>query len=118
MLYDIVCEVLTDENPVNPTLRIAKQNIAFTTVKHSFDNLTKNHIEYVLDSLNHNNNKLNIHSNTKSYLMTALFNATRTINYYANKTFSHEPKSSSFDIDKFFKKAVEKAIIHYPDDID
>ena len=120
MLYDIVCEVLTDTNPVKPTLRIAKQNIPFTKVKHTFDKLTQNHIQYVLHCLNHNNNKHNIVSNTKSYLMTSLFNSTHTIDFYYNHSFAKQSSpnssSSSFNLDNFFQKAVQKAIINYPDE--
>ena len=92
MLYDIVCEVLTVDNPPTPTFRISKQNIPFINVKTAFLSLEKQHIEYVIDCLNKNDNKFKIKGNTKSYLMTALFNSIRTISYYFNRSFKKPPK--------------------------
>ena len=91
-LFDCICDVLTVDNPVSPTLRISKQNIPFITVKDMFSLLEKKHIEYVIRSLNNNENKYKINKNTKSYLMTSLFHAPRTISYYFDRSFKKTPK--------------------------
>ena len=88
MLYDIVCDVLTNPNPSTPTFRISKQNIPYIIVKNTFETLDKSHFEYVLDCLHKNDNKHKIKGNTKSYLMTALFHSPRTITYYHNRMFN------------------------------
>ena len=91
-LFDIVCEVLSAPNPVDSSFRIAKLNIPFINVKDAFLNLEKKHIEYVIHSLNNNGNKFKITKNTKSYLMTSLFHAPRTISYYFDRNFKKAPK--------------------------
>jgi len=121
MLYDVVCEVLQNKSP-NATVRISKQNVPVKIAQKAFVSLDRKHIEYVIDSLNNNNNKHKINTNTKSYLLTSLFHSIRTIGYYYyNKSFSNNSNShidlnyisgkSSFDIHKFFDIAVQKSFI-------
>jgi hypothetical protein len=95
IIFEILCEVLTVDNPISPTFRISKQNIPFITAKHTFDQIQKEHIEYVLHSLNNNDNKFKINKNTKSYVMTALFHAPRTITYYFDRKFKQKPAEKS-----------------------
>lgn len=105
MLYNVVCEVLTVDNPPSPTFRVSRQNIPYITVKNAFAKLEKKHIEYVIDCLNKNNNKFNIKCNTKSYLMTALFNSIRTITYYFNRSFTPKIEEKST-----FERLIEQKI--------
>lgn len=95
LLYEITCEVLTVDNPPTPTFRIAKANIPYVNVKNAFKLLEKEHLEYVISCLNKNGNKHKIKGNTKSYLMTSLFNSTRTITYYYNRAFTKPPQEKS-----------------------
>jgi DNA-binding transcriptional ArsR family regulator len=92
MLYDIICEVLTD-NP-KPTFRVSRQNIPLITIKPVFADLQREHLEYVLRSLNNNDNKYKINKNAHNYLRTSLFHAPRTITYYHDRTFKkpEQPK--------------------------
>jgi hypothetical protein len=109
MLFDIMCEVLTVENPISPTFRISRQNIPFITVKNIFKQIERKHIEYVIHSLNNNGNKYKINKNAKSYLMTALFHSPRTISHYFDKTFV-KPEKETSDSDLNFEKMVRKSM--------
>ena len=116
IIYDCMCEILTDDNPVtaNPTVRIAKQNIPYITVKNIFKQLENEHIEYVIDSLNNNGNKYNINKNTKSYFMTSLFSAPRTITHYYKRDFKKDENKTvhknGFDVDKFLEMKIRKTL--------
>ena len=86
LIYDYICEVLTN-NFVISDFRISKTNIPFIPVYNNYILLEKKHIEYVLHSLNNNDNIYKINKNAKSYIMTALFHAPRTISYYFERSF-------------------------------
>ncbi len=68
-------------------IRINSENIPSPTVKERFRGLNQFHVEYVLDCLRQNGNKI---GNMKNYLLTVLFNAPATMNlYYQNKVNSY-----------------------------
>lgn len=68
-------------------VRINSENIPSPTVKERFRGLNQFHVEYVLDCLRQNGNKI---GNMKNYLLTALYNAPATMNlYYQNKVNSY-----------------------------
>jgi hypothetical protein len=75
-LYEIIVEVLTTKKK---SLRIAKEEMAAATVKQAFEVLTFSHIEYVIECLSKNITEV---KNTKAYLQTALYNASKTMNNY------------------------------------
>jgi hypothetical protein len=110
LLYDCVCEVLTADNPVNTSFRIARQNISSVIVKHTFNQLAKPHIEYVLECLDKNGNKHKINKNTKSYFMTSLFNAPRTISYHSNQKFQKPLSETSSSDNELFEKLVRRSL--------
>ena len=69
--------------PDNSTIRIAGVEKPIAVVKNRFMKLNQMHIEYILTCLKANTNKV---GNIKSYLLTALYNATLTMkNYYASE---------------------------------
>ena len=69
--------------PDGRTVWIAKEPIQSELVKERFSQLNKFHIDYVLECMKSNTNKI---TNIKSYLLTALYNAPATMNnYYQNK---------------------------------
>jgi DNA-binding transcriptional ArsR family regulator len=109
MLFDCVYDVLTADDTLNPTYRISKQKMPSHDVKSAYMKLEKKHIQYVLDSLNKNNNKQNIKINSKSYFMTSLFNAPQTISYYSDKNFNAK-QEPELDIDKFYERAIKKSM--------
>ena len=113
MLNDIIVETLSNKSP-NASVRVSKQNIAIHTVQQIFAHLGKTHIEYVIHSLNNNGNKYKIDKNTKSYLMTSLFHAPRTVSYFTNRSFS-KPKDDNYSpgglsSDAFMEKLVRKSL--------
>ena len=96
MLYNIICEVLTIDNPASSYLRIARSNILFITVKKEFSKLEMKHLQYVLDNLERNGNKNNIKGSVKNYLMTAIYQSISTIDNYYSSSFA-KSKSTAFD---------------------
>jgi hypothetical protein len=111
LLNDIIVETLSNKAP-DATVRVSKQNIPIHTAQQAFMRLSKQHIKYVIDSLNNNDNKYKITKNTKSYLMTALFHAPRTIAYYYDRTFSKqkEPSQNTFNNDDLLRKLTQKSL--------
>ena len=91
IIFDVLSDILTNNNALTSTVRISKQNIPFATVNAQFQKLEQKHIEYVLQSLNNNGNKIKINKNVKSYVMTALFHSPRTISLYFDRSFSQKP---------------------------
>ena len=119
-LYNIVCDVLNNNKSL--TIRINKQPVPIDTVKCHFAQLNKSHIVYVLHCLEKNAH--NIKTNSKAYITTSLFHSIRTIDYYqsySNSAFKSDndtqENQSSFDINKFFERAVKKSYINLDDDI-
>jgi len=108
-LYKIVCDTLNMPNNPQSQIRIAKQYTPLDTVKNAFMGINKPHISYVLDCLSKNNNGSRINSNLKGYYLTSLFNSVRTLNFYTPPPQKIN-SNSSFDIDKFWQKAVEKSM--------
>jgi hypothetical protein len=113
LIYDVVSKVY--QTPDSKIVRISKQGIPVKAVKQNYNMLGKEHIEYVLDNLERSGNKYNIKT-VMPYIMTSLFHATRTIIYKKDQYFNKPKRTSSFDIDEFFNKSVQKAMIHYDDD--
>ena len=111
MIFECICDVLT-VNTYNDHMmyyRIARQEMPLNDVKTAYIKLEKKHIEYILDCLNKNNNKNNINNNSKSYIMTSLFNATKTISYYSNKNFKLKQRENS-KLDDFLQKRFKERI--------
>ena len=78
-LVELIVEIMM--MPDHSTIRIAGVEKPISVVKNRFMKLNQMHIEYVLTCLKTNTNKV---ANIKSYLLTALYNATLTMkNYYA-----------------------------------
>lgn len=107
ILFDIMCDVLTIENPEKPTIRISKQELPFIAVKQAYSKLTKSHIEYVIRSLNNNGNKFKITKNTENYCKTSLFHSLRTITYYYDKTFK-QPEKPKDKWEELFERKQKK----------
>lgn len=115
LLYSYVCDVLSDSTlPTQPYYRIAGQNIPSATVKTEFLCLEQRHIEYVVDCLNKNGNKYKINKNAKSYIMTSLFHAPRTVNYYSEYSFKKPPEKPSgkgdIDLDEILERKIKKTL--------
>ena len=75
-LYELICDVVCVPKKY---IRIGGENIAYEIVKSQFLQLNQSHIEYVLENLGQNTNRI---ANIKSYLLTTLYNARFTMNHY------------------------------------
>lgn len=67
--------------------RINQDDIPTEIVRSRFLKLGKEHIEYVMDSLNKNTTKI---SNIRAYTLSALYNAPVTISQYYTSLVSHD----------------------------
>ncbi|WP_373216241.1 DUF6017 domain-containing protein [Ruminococcus sp. 5_1_39BFAA] len=84
-LVELIVEVmmLPDEMPV----RIAGSEKLAAVIKSRFMKLTMMHITYVLECLRGSNSKI---GNIKAYILTALYNATMTMEHYYQAEVGHD----------------------------
>ena len=84
-LVELIVEVmmLPDEMPV----RIAGSEKLAAVIKSRFMKLTMMHITYVLECLRGSNSKI---GNIKAYILTALYNATMTMEHYYQAKVEHD----------------------------
>ena len=84
-LVELIVEVmmLPDEMPV----RIAGSEKLAAVIKSRFMKLTMMHITYVLECLRGSNSKI---GNIKAYILTALYNATMTMELYYQAEVGHD----------------------------
>ena len=83
-LYQLICDVVCVPRK---TIRISKCEMFYDIVKTQFLKLNRSHIEYVMEKLDENTNKIR---NIKAYLLTALYNAPMTINSYFRQRVQHD----------------------------
>lgn len=84
-LVELVVDVMM--MPDKNMLRIAGVDRPVTVVKDRFMKLEQAHIEYVLRCLQKNTSRI---ENIKAYLLTALYNATMTIDNYYRAEVNHD----------------------------
>lgn len=78
-ILEIIVDVMETEKDF---IRVNGEEKPSGTVKSEFWKLKSNHIEYVMDCLKNNTTKA---KNIRAYMITALYNAPKTMNvYYAN----------------------------------
>lgn len=75
-LYKIICDIVCGEREY---FIIGGNKYPYDLVKSRFLSIRQPHIEYVLECMKKNTGKI---KNIKSYLITALYNSTATINSY------------------------------------
>ena len=80
IMLDAVCST-------SPTIRINGEDMPQQVVKSRFLKLNSSHIEYVLEAMN--KNPSDIH-NIRAYLLTALYNASLTIDNYYSALVNHD----------------------------
>ena len=78
--YDILCSTA-------PTIRINGEDMPQQVVKSRFLKLNSSHIEYVLEAMNKNPSDIR---NIRAYLLTALYNASLTIDNYYSALVNHD----------------------------
>ena len=77
-LFQLIVDTLTSRKK---TFRIAKEDLPAHVVKNAFLRLDSDHIEYIIESLKKNTSKV---KNIKPYLLTTLFNASKTYHSHLN----------------------------------
>ena len=80
IMLDAVCSTA-------PTIRINGEDMPQQVVKSRFLKLNSSHIEYVLDAMNKNPSDIR---NIRTYLLTALYNASLTIDNYYSALVNHD----------------------------
>ena len=79
-MLDAVCSTA-------PTIRINGEDMPQQVVKSRFLKLNSSHIEYVLEAMNKNPSDIR---NIRAYLLTALYNASLTIDNYYSALVNHD----------------------------
>ena len=80
IMLDAVCSTA-------PTIRINGEDMPQQVVKSRFLKLNSTHIEYVLEAMNKNPSDIR---NIRAYLLTALYNASLTIDNYYSALVNHD----------------------------
>ena len=80
IMLDVVCSTA-------PSIRINGEDMPQQVVKSRFLKLNSSHIEYVLEAMNKNPSDIR---NIRAYLLTALYNASLTIDNYYSALVNHD----------------------------
>ena len=80
IMLDVVCSTA-------PTIRINGEDMPQQVVKSRFLKLNSSHIEYVLEAMNKNPSDIR---NIRAYILTALYNASLTIDNYYSALVNHD----------------------------
>ena len=80
IMLDAVCSTA-------PTIRINGEDMPQQVVKSRFLKLNSSHIEYVLEAMNKNPSDIR---NIRAYILTALYNASLTIDNYYSALVNHD----------------------------
>nr|WP_315034653.1 DUF6017 domain-containing protein [uncultured Lachnoanaerobaculum sp.] len=83
-LFQVICEVVCVRRP---TIRVAGEEYQYELVKSRFLKLESSHLEYVIECMKNTATKI---TNIKAYMITALYNATTTINHFYQQEVNHD----------------------------
>ena len=83
-IYEIICDVVCVERD---TVRINGEKYPYALVKSRFLKLNSCHVEYVMERMKDIVVKI---TNIRSYLITTLYNAPSTMNYYYQQEVQHD----------------------------
>jgi replication initiator protein A (repA) N-terminus len=83
-LFQVICEVVCVRRP---TIRVAGEEYPYELVKSRFLKLESSHLEYVIDCMKNTTTKI---TNIKAYMITALYNATTTINHFYQQEVNYD----------------------------
>ena len=83
-LFEVICEVVCVKRT---TIRIAGEDYPYELVKSKFLKLNSGHLEYVIGCMHDTNTKI---TNIKAYMVTALYNASSTMNHYYQQEVQHD----------------------------
>ena len=91
IMLDAVCSTA-------PTIRINGEDMPQQVVKSRFLKLNSSHIEYVFEVMNKNPADIR---NIKAYLLTALYNASLTIDNYYSALVNHDFHGQDYSYDEY-----------------
>lgn len=91
-LLGIIVEVLTSGAE---TIRVNREEKPAQVVKGQFHKITKNHIEFVLHSMNESQTKAR---NIRALLVTALYNSVHTISTYYGNLVQYHMATESYTV--------------------
>ena len=83
-LYQLICDVVCVKRT---SIRIGGEEYPYELVKSKFLKLNQGHIEYVMERMKNTTTKI---GNIRSYLLTTLYNAPDTMNYYYQQEVQHD----------------------------
>ncbi len=83
-IYETVCDVVCVKRK---TICINGEDYPYELVKSRFLKLNSSHVEYVMRSMKDTVTKI---FNIRAYLITALYNAPSTMNYYYQQEVQHD----------------------------
>jgi len=83
-LYQLICDVVCVKRT---SIRIGGEDYPYELVKAKFLKLNQGHIEYVMERMKNTTSKI---GNIRSYLITTLYNAPNTMNYYYQQEVQHD----------------------------
>lgn len=83
-LFQLICDVVCVKRD---SMRINGQNYPYSLVKSKFLKLTSKHLNYVIRCMSKTKSKI---YNIRAYMLTALFNAQNTVNYYWQQEVQHD----------------------------
>lgn len=112
---DEIVDLIVDVMMTSPNgyMRIGGQDKPTAIVQKKFSELTYDHIEYVLDSLDNTSSEI---GNIRAYLLTSLYNATMSISNYYDRKVAHDMlHDTSHDMyDELALRAEAKALEDVP----
>ena len=83
-LFDVICEVVCVKHK---TIKIGGDDYPYELVKSKFLKLNSFHLEYVIGCMQNTTSKI---VNIKAYMVTALYNASSTMNHYYQQEVQHD----------------------------
>ena len=83
-LYEVICEVVCVPRK---TIKVAGEDYPYELVKSKFLKLNSSHLDYVIGCMKDTTTKIN---NIKAYMVTALFNASSTMNHFYQQEVQHD----------------------------
>lgn len=86
MIVDIMLEAY---NPLNDYIKIQGQSVKRTIALRQYEKLDKDHIRYILDSINEESRKRRI-KNMRPYLKACLYNAPHSMDMYYENEFQFD----------------------------
>lgn len=83
-IYNIICEIVCVKRD---TVRIGRTDYPYSLVKSQFLKINSDHVEYVLECMKKTTTAI---TDIKAYLITALYNAVNSIDFYYQQAVNHD----------------------------